>query len=165
MGDMDDGSFDRLTAMLDYTMFVVTTQVDGRAAGCLVGFATQASLQPPRFLVGISKQNHTFRPACQSEHLAVHVLARRDVELARLFGGQTGDDTDKFQSCSWRRGPAAMPILDDAVAWFVGRILSRIDAGDHVGFLLDPIAAQASDSGEDLLAFSDVKDIEPGHPA
>jgi flavin reductase (DIM6/NTAB) family NADH-FMN oxidoreductase RutF len=162
---VDDQSFERLVAMLDYTMFVVTTQAGGHASGCLVGFATQTSLGPPRFLVGISKRNHTFRVACQSEHLAVHVLARRDVELARLFGGQTGDEIDKVEHCSWYSGPAGMPILDDAVAWFVGRTLNRIDVGDHVAHLLEPVAGHAPERSDDLVTFADVKDMEPGHEA
>jgi flavin reductase (DIM6/NTAB) family NADH-FMN oxidoreductase RutF len=162
---VDDEAFDRLVAMLDYTMFVVTTQANGHASGCLVGFATQTSLRPPRFLVGISRRNHTFGVACQSEHLAVHVLTRREVELARLFGGQTGDEINKFEHCSWHSGPAGMPILDDAVAWFVGKTLNRIDVGDHVGYLLGPIAVHAAEVFDDLVRFSDVNDIEPGHEA
>ncbi|BBX21826.1 oxidoreductase [Mycolicibacter terrae] len=162
---MDDESFERLAARLGYTMFVVTTAADGNASGCLVGFATQTSLEPQRFLVGISKRNHTFGVAARSQHLAVHVLARRSLGLARLFGGQTGDDTDKFQHCSWHTGPAGMPILDDAPAWFVGKTLNRIELGDHLGYLLEPIAGHASRPVEKLLAFSDVGDIEPGHGA
>ena len=146
-------------------MFVVTTQANGHASGCLVGFATQTSLRPPRFLVGISRRNHTFGVACQSEHLAVHVLTRREVKLARLFGGQTGDEINKFEYCSWHSGPEGMPILDDAVAWFVGKTLSRIDVGDHVGYLLEPIAGHAPESSENLVTFSDVNDLEPGHEA
>jgi len=146
-------------------MFVVTTQANGHASGCLVGFATQTSLRPPRFLVGISRRNHTFGVACQSEHLAVHVLTRREVRLARLFGGQTGDEINKFEYCSWHSGPEGMPILDDAVAWFVGKTLSRIDVGDHVGYLLEPIAGHAPECSESLVTFSDVNDLEPGHEA
>lgn len=146
-------------------MFVVTTAADGHASGCLVGFATQTSLQPPRFLVGVSNSNHTFTVAARSEHLAVHVLGRRDMALARLFGGQTGDDIDKFERCSWHSGPAGMPILDDAPAWFVGKTLSRIELGDHMGYLLEPIDGHTPEHAVDLLAFSDVGDIEPGHGA
>lgn len=151
--------------MLDYTMFVVTTQADGHPSGCLVGFATQTSLKPPRFLVGMSRRNHTFGVASQSEHLAVHVLARTNIELARLFGGQTGDQVDKFAQCSWHSGPEGMPILDDAVAWFVGKTLDRIDVGDHVGYLLEPVAGYAPEGDDDLVSFSDVTDLEPGHGA
>ena len=58
-----------------------------------------------------------------------------------------------------------MPILDDAVAWFVGKTLNRIDVGDHVGYLLEPIAVHAAEVVDDLVRFSDVNDIEPGHEA
>jgi len=162
---MHDESFQQLVTMLDYTMFVVTTATDQRASGCLVGFATQTSIEPPRFLVGMSKRNHTFEVAAESEHLAVHVLARRDIELARLFGGQTGDDIDKFERCAWHSGPAGMPILDDAPSWFVGKTLRRIDLGDHMGYLLEPVAGYAAQSDDDLLSLSDVDDLEPGHKA
>ncbi len=162
---MGDEPFDRLVGMLDYTMFVVTTQADGHPSGCLVGFATQTSMAPPRFLVGLSKKNHTTRVAARSEYLAVHVLSRRDLGLAHLFGGQTGDQVNKFDHCSWRTGPEGMPILDDAVAWFVGKTLDRFDLGDHLGYLLEPVTGDAGGVSDDLISFRDVVDMKPGHEA
>jgi flavin reductase (DIM6/NTAB) family NADH-FMN oxidoreductase RutF len=158
-------SFERLVGLLDYPMFIVTTQTQGNPAGCLVGFASQASIEPPRFLVGLSKRNHTYRAARDSDHLAVHLLSHRHADLARLFGGQTGDRIDKFDRCSWHSGPADMPILDDAVAWFVGRTLNRIDVGDHVAYLLEPAAGEAPDRFDDLITSVDVADLSPGHDA
>jgi flavin reductase (DIM6/NTAB) family NADH-FMN oxidoreductase RutF len=158
-------AFERLVGHLDYPMFVVTTQTQGNRAGCLVGFASQTSIQPPRFLIGLSKRNHTFRVARDADHLAVHVISRQHAELARLFGGQTGDEIDKFGRCAWHVGPEDMPILDDAVAWFVGRVLARFVAGDLVGHLLEPIAGDAPESFGDLVTFVDVADVEPGHEA
>ena len=63
--------------------------------------------------------------------------------LAELFGGQTGDRVDKFAHCEWRPGPAGVPILVRCENWFAGRVLERLDAGDHDAFLLAPIAAAA----------------------
>ena len=164
-GDVGDEPFDRLVGMLDYTMFVVTTQADGQPSGCLVGFATQTSMRPPRFLAGLSRKNHTTRVAARSDHLAVHVLSRRHIGLAHLFGGQTGDQVNKFDRCSWHTGPEGMPILDDAVAWFVGKTLKRLDLGDHIGYLLEPGVGDAADRADDLVSFPDVADMEPGHEA
>ncbi|WP_082966967.1 flavin reductase family protein [Mycobacterium sp. 852002-51163_SCH5372311] len=160
-----DEPFDELMSMLDYPIFVVTTRADDHPSGCLVGFATQTSIRPPRFLVGISKRNHTFKVAGRSGHLAVHIMSRQQHDLAELFGGQTGDRINKFDRCSWHAGPEDMPILDDALAWFVGRTLERIDVGDHVGYLLEPVTVWASESSDDLLRLSHVEDIEPGHEA
>jgi flavin reductase (DIM6/NTAB) family NADH-FMN oxidoreductase RutF len=158
--DVHDEAFDQLMAMLDHPVFVVTTQADGQPSGCLVSFATQISVRPSRFLVGISKRSNTCGVASRSEYLAVHVLLRRHRALAELFGSQPGDRTNKPDSCSWRAGPKGMPILDDAAAWFVGRTVSRTDFGDHVGYLLESVAAWAPESSEDLLYLSDFDDPE-----
>jgi flavin reductase (DIM6/NTAB) family NADH-FMN oxidoreductase RutF len=158
-------AFEQLVALLDYPMYVVTTRADDESAGCLVGFTSQVSIRPPRFLVGLSKRNHTYRVAQRSDHLAVHLLPRRHRDLARLFGSETGDRVNKFERCAWRPGPHGLPILTDAIGWFVGSVLSRIDAGDHVGFLLEPVAGAAPHEFEELVTFADVRDLEPGHEA
>ena len=56
-------TFQRLVAQLDYPMFIATVAAGGERAGCLIGFATQCSIHPPRFLAGISDKNRTYRVA------------------------------------------------------------------------------------------------------
>lgn len=158
-------AFENLVSMLDYPMFVVTTRAAEQPAGCLVGFSSQVSITPPRFLVGLSKRNHTYRVAQQATHLAVHLIPRSHRELARLFGSETGDRTDKFARCSWRSGPYELPILREATGWFAGEVLSRYDLGDHVGHLLHPVAGSTPERIDQLVTFADVRDLEPGHDA
>ncbi|GJF11403.1 putative oxidoreductase [Mycolicibacterium cyprinidarum] len=166
MGERDGtDAFDSLVARLKYPMFVVTTATDQRPAGCLVGFTSQTSIHPPRFLVGLSRKNHTFTVAQDADHLAVHVLPRESRHVAELFGGATGDTTDKFAQCAWHEGPAGMPILDAASAWFVGAVIRRFDLGDHVGHLLEPVAGSAPDDLGELITSVDVRDLDPGHEA
>jgi flavin reductase (DIM6/NTAB) family NADH-FMN oxidoreductase RutF len=56
-------AFEKLVSMLDYPMYVVTTRAGDESAGCLVGFTSQVSIGPPRFLVGLSNKNRTYRIA------------------------------------------------------------------------------------------------------
>lgn len=167
MSEQRSGSaaFEKLVSLLDYPMFVVTTAVGDHKAGCLVGFTSQTSINPPRFLVGLSRRNHTFTVAQDAEYLAVHILPREELALAELFGGTTGDSVDKFGECAWHIGPQGLPILDGATGWFAGRIVRRFDVGDHVGHLVEPIDGCSPDSLAELISFSDVRDIEPGHDA
>jgi flavin reductase (DIM6/NTAB) family NADH-FMN oxidoreductase RutF len=158
-------AFEKLVALLNYPMFVVTAEADGIPAGCLVGFASQTSIHPPRFLVGLSKRNHTFRVAAAATHLAVHVFDREHLDVVELFGSQTGDKIDKFDRCSWHPGPERAPILDDAAAWFVGKILDRFSLGDHVGHLLEPVDGNPPQKLEHWVSFGDVQDLQPGHEA
>ncbi|MBW0012751.1 flavin reductase family protein [Mycobacterium sp.] len=165
MAERGTEAFEELVALLNYPMFVVTTSVGDLSAGCLVGFASQTSIHPPRFLVGLSRKNHTFRVAAEATHLAVHLFAKEHLEVVELFGSQTGDEIDKFGRCAWHRGPAQMPILDDAAGWFVGKILDRFPLGDHVGQLLEPVDGDPPRESEGWVSFGDVRHLEPGHEA
>lgn len=156
--------FDSFAALLNYPMYVVTAMAEQERAGCLVGFAGQCSIQPPRFTVWISKANRTYAVASRSEVLVVHLLPSRRHDLAELFGGHTGDDIDKFAVAAWTAGPSGVPVLEGAMAWFAGRILDTTDWGDHMGFLLEPLDTKATSSGSSLT-FQDVKDIDAGHSA
>lgn len=145
-------------------MFIVTAVgADGERAGCLIGFATQCSVRPPRFLACVSKQNRTFDAVGKAATVAVHFLGVEQRRLAELFGGETGDEVDKFELCSWREGPEGVPVLDGVVGWFAGRVLDRFDLGDHVGLWLEPVEAE-DNGGVPDLGFQSVKQIEPGHP-
>ncbi|MFD5630941.1 flavin reductase family protein [Streptomyces sp. NPDC127072] len=157
---------DPFTDALDYPLYVVTAEAAGERAGCLVGFGSQCSIRPARFMVWLSKANRTYRVATRADRLAVHLLRQDQDHLARLFGGETGDHTDKFARAAWHPGPGGAPVLDEAPAWFVGRVDSHLDGGDHVGFLLTPEAAQhPADNGFGLLTLADAHGISPGHPA
>jgi flavin reductase (DIM6/NTAB) family NADH-FMN oxidoreductase RutF len=161
MGDKDP--FTGLMSELDYPMFIVSANAGGERSGCLIGFATQISIHPPRFLVGLSHENHTWRVAQHADLLGVHFVPEEDPEIAELFGGQTGDEVDKFARCAWHEGPGGVPIVESCPNWFVGRILERIDAGDHDAVVLEPIAAHHAEP-ESELTFHQARGIHPGHP-
>ncbi|MBV9412979.1 MAG: flavin reductase [Acidimicrobiia bacterium] len=156
--------FNGFVAELEYPMFVVTAASGDERDGCLVGFATQCSIDPPRFLVCLSVKNRTFRIAKGAPVLAVHLVAADQRDLAELFGSKTGDEVDKLAQWPWHEGPDGVPILDEVGNVFVGRVLDRIELGDHVGHLLEPIAAR-HEGPTDELGFQEARDIEPGHPA
>lgn len=157
--------FNDLVGELDYPMFIVTARAtDGERAGCLVGFVTQCSIKPPRVLVCLSKVNRTYRVAQSAELLAVHFVPAAATQLADLFGGSTGDDCDKFAACAWEDGPAGVPILEECRNWFTGRVLERLDLGDHCGFVLDPIEV-SDEIPQAEFTFHRARRIEPGHEA
>jgi flavin reductase (DIM6/NTAB) family NADH-FMN oxidoreductase RutF len=159
-------AFERLVASLDYPMVVVAAAAaDGERSGCLAGFTTQSSIDPPRWVVCISKVNHTHEVASKASVLVVHLLRSAQSDLATLFGSETGDELDKFEHCEWSPGPAATPVLRDT-DWFAGRIIERWDAGDHAALLLDVLAdGSAARADEPQLGFQAVRDLDPGHDA
>jgi flavin reductase (DIM6/NTAB) family NADH-FMN oxidoreductase RutF len=158
------GDFDALMGTLDYPMFIVTARDGDTRAGCLIGFGSQTSIHPSRFMACLSEKNRTYRVARRADRLAVHFVPSHAGALAELFGGRTGDEVDKFARCAWHDGPAGLPILDDCENWFVGRVIERFDLGDHVGFLMEPDVAHHGTAGRQFT-FHRAKRIEAGHEA
>ena len=78
--------FNELMSDLDHPMFVVTVAAGGERDGCLVGFATQCSIHPPRFLACLSVKNRTYRLARGASVLAVHVVGPEEKDLAWTLG-------------------------------------------------------------------------------
>lgn len=159
----DDDAFDDLLASADTAMTIVTTQVAGERAGCLVGFQAQCSIEPRRYVVWLSKANHTERIAVRADHLAVHFLTEDDHDLAELFGGASGDEVDKFAGCEWTPGPGDVPVLHRCPNRLVGRRIAVLDEGsDHVCVVLEPVEVRSTGRFRPLR-LSQVTDIEPGH--
>jgi flavin reductase (DIM6/NTAB) family NADH-FMN oxidoreductase RutF len=155
-------TFHSLVGDLEYPMFIVTARAGGEPLGCLVGFATQASIDPPRFAVCLSHKNRTFRRGHEAELLGVHCVPADAEALAELFGGETTDAVAKFERCAWHEGPGGVPLLDECPNRFVGRILERVDFGDHTGMVLEPLFAEFEEP-EGQLGFHRAKRIDPGH--
>ena len=158
-------AFDAIVAGLEYPMIVVTVAAGDERAGCLVGFATQCSIDPARYAVFVSKRNRTARVAEGARTMVVHFLRARDIALAHLFGEETGDEVSKFDRCPWHPGPDDTPVLEGC-DWFAGTVLQRLDTGDHVLHLLDVTDdGEASSADEPQLGFQAVRDFEAGHHA
>ncbi|MGQ0615918.1 MAG: flavin reductase family protein [Acidimicrobiia bacterium] len=159
------GAFDRLVAGTDGAMVVVTVDNGDQRAGCLVGFHCQASIEPARYAVWLSKANHTYPVALLAEFLAVHVLGAGERDLAVLFGTRSGDETDKFGHCEWVPGPGGVPLLERCPDRMVLRRRGLIDVGgDHVCVVGEPVAAWAGTLAVPLR-LSALTDLDPGHDA
>jgi flavin reductase (DIM6/NTAB) family NADH-FMN oxidoreductase RutF len=164
---MSDGSHDLAPFfdLIDYPYFVVTVRApDADMSGCLAGFVTQCSIEPPNFLVCISKVNHTFGVAELASGMGLHLLGEDQVDLARLFGEETGDLVDKFASVDWRLGSTGAPLLVDAAVSMEGQILGHFSVGDHEAFLMRGVRSVAG-GHPGLLMFRSAPPLKPGHPA
>jgi flavin reductase (DIM6/NTAB) family NADH-FMN oxidoreductase RutF len=151
--------------LIDYPYYVVTVRSpEADMSGCLAGFVTQCSIDPPNFIVCISKVNHTFGVAARAPGMGLHLLGQHQAELARLFGEETGDLVDKFASVDWRLGPTGAPLLVEAAVSMEGQVLGHFSVGDHEAFLMRAVRATGSDHSG-LLTFRSAPPIHPGHPA
>ena len=151
--------------LIDYPYYVVTVRShDADMSGCLAGFVTQCSIDPPNFLVCISKVNHTLPVAEHAPGMGLHLLGKDQVDLARLFGEETGDLVDKFASVDWRLGSTGAPLLVEAAVSMEGQVLGHFSVGDHEAFLMRALRSIAGEHAG-LLTYRGAPPLKPGHPA
>ena len=112
------------------------------AAAAWWASATQCSIEPPRYLVCVSKVNHTWKLAKTADGLALAPPRRRSSPTTwrPCSGRRLGDKTDKFDRVSWTDGVTGSPILSECAAWLEGTIIDRVDVGDHVACVVIPVA-------------------------
>lgn len=163
MTNIDD-AFDRFVAAGDPPTFVVSATDGVRVDACLVGFASQCSIEPRRFAVALSKANRTYRLVAHGPAvLGVHRLCRGDDAIAAWFGAHTGDEVDPFGTFTTTPGPEGVPLVDALPDRLVGRERARVDAGDHVLVVLEPILVHGN-AGAAPLRLGETSGIDPGHP-
>lgn len=163
------GKFEAFAGELDYPVFAVTAAAGNERDGCLVGFTTQTSISPPRFLVCLSRANTTTRIAERALWLGVHVLREGDEEMARWFGEATmAEGADKFLDVDWEPGPGGVPLIA-GLDVFVGRVINRIPyLGDHIGHLLAADGLTEMDparSRRPQLRIQALRPVRAGQPA
>lgn len=157
-------AMDAYTRHTDYALHVVTTvSTDGDPSGCVVGFLTQCSIQPPRLLVCLSEVNHTYAAAQDAEAIVLHLIGRNQLGLAALFAEETGDAVDKFSRCEWHPGLTGSPVLAGCPAWLEAVITDRWSVGDHQALLVRPVAGGSGGDGE-VLTLRHSPQFHPGHP-
>lgn len=158
-------AYESIMASLDAPMAIVTTRSGLELAGCLVGFQSQAGIEPPAIAVWLSKANHTFRVSVFAEMFALHFLEDDHFELAQLFGTVSGDEEDKFSRCDWHEGRDGVPLLDGCPHRVVGRKLGLLDTTEnHACLVLSPVEATTAGPFTPLRR-SQVAHLPSGHDA
>ena len=141
-------AFEGVVGELEYPMFIVTARAaDGEPLGCLVGFTTQASIDPPRFIACLS---HATAPTARTRRARAR-RARRARRRRRPRRAVRRRDratrSTSSRAATGTRGRRACRSSTAARTGSRAACSARFDAGDHDAFLLEPLAGGSGDAG------------------
>jgi flavin reductase (DIM6/NTAB) family NADH-FMN oxidoreductase RutF len=111
---------------------VVTAVHESRPVGFTATSVVSLSADPPMLSFNLSLGASTWPALASTSHVAVHLLAGNQVDLAVRFATS---GIDRFAGTPWRVGPGGVPLLSGVNAWLVARIQQRIPTGDHALFV------------------------------
>ncbi|MEU7614827.1 flavin reductase family protein [Micromonospora rifamycinica] len=142
---------DTLRTVLRHQASTVTviTAPGAPAVGFTATSFTSVSLTPPIVSFCLNLGASSWATMSRTRHLAVHLLAGHQQELARTFATS---GIDRFAAPTrWRVGPEGVPILDDTLAWLLCRVVERVTVGDHAIVLAEPELIRHPGVGSPLL--------------
>lgn len=110
---------------------VITTNSDSGPAGMTASAVCSLSLEPVQLLVCISSHLPTHAALQRSGQFCVNVLGHGHAWLAYRFATP---GVDKFDGVALKEG-LPLPVLDDAIAYFVCSLHECLPGGDHSIFI------------------------------
>jgi flavin reductase (DIM6/NTAB) family NADH-FMN oxidoreductase RutF len=147
---------------LDCGLYVVTSLLEGdppRYNGMINNTIFQITDQPLQVLLGMDKQHLTTEYIRVSGVFAVNYLATEQMELVKRFGFHSGRQIDKLAGLAWKPGISGVPLLETAPGYLECRVEADrvLDAGTHLVFLAQVIAARTAESGIPLLGYPEYR--------
>ncbi|SCL74063.1 flavin reductase family protein [Micromonospora peucetia] len=142
---------DALRTVLRHQASTVTvvTAPGAPAVGFTATSFTSVSLAPPIVSFCVNVGSSSWPTLAGARHVAVHLLAEHQQQLARTFATS---GIDRFAvPTRWRTGPEGVPILAGVLAWLLCRVVDRVPVGDHAVVLAEPELLRHADAGSPLL--------------
>ena len=130
---------------------IVTSRSGDKVNGLSVAWMSQVAINPPLVMVAIGKGRYTYDMIQESKVFAVNILSSRQIELAKLFGLQSGRKLDKFSKVEYETKKTGCPILKECVAYLDCRLYSTAEAGDHMLFIGEVVDAQVKSKEQPLI--------------
>jgi 3-hydroxy-9,10-secoandrosta-1,3,5(10)-triene-9,17-dione monooxygenase reductase component len=135
-------------ARLASAVYVVAGADEDGPYGATASSVCSLSLDPPLLLVCLDNRSRTLARLLAGGVFAVNALPAHQGFLADRFATRAGGE-DKFRGVEYRLR-SGVPVLEDAVAWFVCHLHASFDGGDHT-IVVGAVAALHQLGGEPLV--------------
>lgn len=124
---------------LSYGLFILTAKDGEKDNGCIVNTVGQVTSQPNRISLTVNKANYTHDMILKTKEFNVSVLAENSkFETYKHWGFQSGRNTDKLESISFKRSANGLVyIADETNAFLSAKVVSTLDLGTHTLFFAD----------------------------
>lgn len=138
--------------MISNGMYVLTSRSGEKYGGATITWLSQASFKPPLIVAAIRPESIVFECLSESRHVAVHVLAAHQQEIARRFLSTTEMQEGIMNGESIVEGRNTSPILK-SVSCYIECDVRQIfnSGGDHALVVMEVVDAEYKDDFKLLL--------------
>lgn len=130
---------------------------NGRTTGLLASWIQQASFEPPQVTVAVNKSRYLIDWLKDGSPVSLNQVPKGENTLFRHFGKGFEPDAQAFEGVELVEGSLGLPLLKAAMTSMEGVISGKMEAGDHVIFLVTLTNAIAHKDPADLDPFVHVR--------
>jgi len=124
----------------------------GRQTGLLASWVQQASFDPPQVTIAVNKSRYLVDWLTVNSPVSINQIPKAESSLFKHFGKGFEPDADAFNGVETVPGQSGLPLLKVAMTSMEGAVTNRMEAGDHVIFLV---------TLTDAVAHRDPADFDP----
>jgi flavin reductase (DIM6/NTAB) family NADH-FMN oxidoreductase RutF len=96
---------------------------DGEPVGFTATSLASLAAVPPLATFNMALSASSWPAIAETERVVIHMLGARNKPTAEILAA---DNSRRFVGDHWYRGPHGLPVIKDATAWMVGRIVERV---------------------------------------
>jgi len=146
------GQHDAIGAVLGRTpsgLFILTAcGPDGAETGMLASWVQQASFEPPTVTVAVNRKRYINDWLQTGAVVALSLLGESNKSLLSHFARGFEPGAAAFTGVDLDRTPQGCPAMVAALGWLEGRIMGRLEAGDHMVYAVALTAAGSNSALE-----------------
>ena len=122
----------------EQVVIAIAKDKNGKANPVTLGWTMIVSGNPPMMAIAVAKKHYSIEAISHSLCFTISYPSTEMAEAALFFGSKSGRDIDKLANFDCKTKAAQeidSVILSDAVANFECKLVSQVEAGDHIVFI------------------------------
>lgn len=124
-------------------LYIATATLDGQPIGMLASFIEQAGFDPPMVSIAVQPGRALARALEAGSPVGINIIGESGGTLMKPF--LKPDEPSPFEGVAMTLEAGGIPRLHDAVAFLLGEVRGRLEAGDHSLFLCEITAGHLHD--------------------
>lgn len=151
---MDEAAKKTALRMLSTGLYVLTCRLQDEVSGSTVSWVAQASFKPPLIMMGIRQDSHSHDLLKKNAVLALHFLSKTQKDVAERFFKPARIENGRLNGMAFETRPSGALVLTETPAHVEGKVVSRVEMGDHTVFVAEITDAEVRQKTA-ALAMSD----------
>ena len=148
---MDPEQKKRSMRSITYGVYVLTAKSGEDYAGATVTWMTQASMDPPKIMLGLKKGSKTAGMVKEVGAFALNILSKSQKDIAKAFLKSASIKDNRINGYTFKTEHSSAPILNDALSYIECNVETIIEGTDHDVVIAEVINAGIQSEEEPLV--------------